>query len=103
LRFVPASLSNFNFLASLRIQKGIPMTETIPTIIAPAFAVFEDRRSKTPIFLAAGLKTESDSPFRQACAFAQGYNGQQGSGKAIIRRASARVIFGAVTNQIPNC
>lgn len=81
-------------------MKVVPMTETIPTIIAPAFAVFEDRRAKTPIFLAAGLKTEADSPFRQACAFAKGYNGEQGTGRAIVRRASARVIFGAITPQI---
>jgi hypothetical protein len=81
------------------------MTESIPAFIAPAFAVFEDRQSKTPIFLVAG--TEQESSFQQAAAFARGFNGDRKTSKAIVRRASARVIFGRVEatsdNQLPNC
>jgi hypothetical protein len=71
------------------------MTENnIPAVIAPAFAVFEDRNAKTPIFLIATM--ESKSAFQQAAAFARGFNGDRKTSKAIVRRASARVIFGNV-------
>ena len=70
------------------------MTESVPSIVAPAFAVFPDRRAAEPIFLATGL--ESSGPFHQACAFAKGYNGDRGTGKAVVRRATAQVIFGRV-------
>ena len=70
------------------------MTESIPSIVVPTFAVFEHRRAKEPIFLASGL--DSSGPFRQACAFLQGYNGDRGTGRAVVRRAVAQVIFGRV-------
>ena len=73
------------------------MTENIPAFIAPAFAVFEDRKAKTPIFLAAGV--ESSAAFQQASSFAKGFNGNRGTGKAVVRRASARVIFGDTIRQ----
>lgn len=76
------------------------MTENIPAFIAPAFAVFEDRKAKTPIFLAASI--ESQSAFQQAASFARGYNGNRQTAKAIVRRASARVIFGQVQQSDAN-
>jgi hypothetical protein len=76
------------------------MTENIPAFIAPAFAVFENRKATTPIFLAAGIA--SKSAFQQATAFARGYNGDRQTAKAIVRRASARVIFGQVSQSEKN-
>lgn len=73
------------------------MTENnVPAIIAPAFAVFEDRKAKTPLFLIAAI--ESKSAFQQAAAFARGFNGERKTSKAVVRRASARVIFGRLVS-----
>jgi len=68
------------------------MTDISRTVAAPCFGVFEDRKADQPIFLVAGLN--STSCFRQAASFCKTWNGEFQTGKAVIRRATANVVFG---------
>jgi len=81
------------------------MTGPMPEFAAPAFAVFANERSKKPIFLASGL--ELDLAYRNAQAFAAGYNGEHGTGTAVIRQAMCTMVFGDICldepEELENC